>query len=61
VPSGDVEALTVAMQTLIADEGLRERMGKRGLELAENFSADQVLPGFERLYEEVAALAVDSQ
>jgi glycosyltransferase involved in cell wall biosynthesis len=57
VASGDVPALAGAMRTLIADPELRARMGGRGRELAERFTADAVVPQFERLYREVIAAA----
>jgi glycosyltransferase involved in cell wall biosynthesis len=55
VPGGDVAALAGAMSTLIADPELRGRMGARGRERAERYTAAALIPRFERLYREVAA------
>jgi glycosyltransferase involved in cell wall biosynthesis len=55
VPSGDVPALAEAMARLLADPGLRDRMGARGRESAERFTAAAVVPKFEALYREVIA------
>ena len=50
VPPGDVEALTHAMRHLLDEAGLRESFGQAGRELAQQFTARQVVPQFERLY-----------
>jgi glycosyltransferase involved in cell wall biosynthesis len=55
VPGGDIPALAGAMGTLLADPVLRDRMGARGRELAERFTAAAVVPRFEQLYREVIA------
>jgi glycosyltransferase involved in cell wall biosynthesis len=55
VPGGDAAALAGAMETLLADPDRRDRMGARGRELAERFTAAAVIPRFEQLYREVAA------
>lgn len=55
VPAEDREALAAAMQRLIGDEGLRERLGAAARRRAEEFSAEAVVPKFEQAYE--AALA----
>jgi glycosyltransferase involved in cell wall biosynthesis len=55
VPSGDVPALAGAMETLLADPVLRDRMGARGRDLSERFTAAAVVPRFEQLYREVIA------
>jgi len=38
VPVGDVEALTSALESLIKDEGLRERIGRNSQKILERFS-----------------------
>ena len=57
VASSNIPALADAMRTLIADPELRTRMGGRGREIAERFTAEEVVPQFERLYREVIAAA----
>jgi glycosyltransferase involved in cell wall biosynthesis len=58
VPPGDIAALTSAMQTLIDDPSLRERMGVSGRERAERlFSTDAVIPQFEAFYRDVLAIS----
>ena len=51
VPPGDVRALRIAMETLIADAGLRERLGRASRERAALFSANNVLPSFFAAFE----------
>lgn len=55
VPSGDVGALTVALETLLADPDLRERMGAQARRRAEDFTAEAVVPQIEALYAEAIA------
>lgn len=50
-PAGDSGALAAAMTRLLADAGLRERMGEAGRRRAADFSPDTVVPLFERAYE----------
>jgi glycosyltransferase involved in cell wall biosynthesis/GT2 family glycosyltransferase len=50
VPPGDSPALAAAMTRLIEDRSLRERMGRRAQERARQFSAEAIVPRFERLY-----------
>jgi glycosyltransferase involved in cell wall biosynthesis len=50
VPQGDVAALRAAMERLIGDPELRERMGAAAAERARSFSAENVLPRFEDAY-----------
>jgi len=52
VPPGDVEALAAAMQRLIRDAPLRERLGRAGRKRVRLFMGDSVVPRFEQLYEE---------
>jgi glycosyltransferase involved in cell wall biosynthesis len=51
VPAGDREALAGAMARLLADAGLRERMGEAARRRAAGFSPDNVVPQFEQAYE----------
>jgi glycosyltransferase involved in cell wall biosynthesis len=55
VRAGDVDELQVAMQRLVSDDALRERLGARALERSESFTARAVVPRFEALYERLAA------
>ena len=55
VPRNDIDALVEAMQSLISDAELRERLGRAAIERAREFTADVALPRLERLYENVAA------
>jgi glycosyltransferase involved in cell wall biosynthesis len=54
VPPGDVGTLARAMQRLIDDGALRERLGRAARERAQLFTADAVMPRFEELYQELA-------
>jgi glycosyltransferase involved in cell wall biosynthesis len=54
VPAEDPAALAGAIRNLLADEGLRRRLGSRGRELVlGRFTASQMTRSFERLYEEI--------
>jgi glycosyltransferase involved in cell wall biosynthesis len=54
VPGEDPIALAAAIRGLLADEGLRRRLGERGRELVlERFTADHMARAFESLYEEL--------
>jgi glycosyltransferase involved in cell wall biosynthesis len=58
VPPGDIAALTSAMQTLVDNPALRERMGITGRLRAERlFSTDVVIPQFEAFYRDVLAVS----
>lgn len=59
VPQGDVEALRLAMEQLIADPALREEMGCAAAERARSFRAENVLPRFEEAYRTVIAAGSD--
>lgn len=48
---GDGEALAAAMRVLLADAGLRERMGAAASARARSFGPDAVVPQFEEAYE----------
>lgn len=51
VPGGDRDALVAAMQRLIDEPQLRERMGRAGAAAAERFTAARAMPAFLDLYE----------
>ncbi len=51
VPAGDVSALTQAMNDLIAQPELRERLGRAAKDRARLFTASVAVPQFERFYQ----------
>jgi glycosyltransferase involved in cell wall biosynthesis len=53
VPAGDVAALSRAMQQLVDDDALRNRLGDAARVRAAQFSADVVIPQFEEFYHRV--------
>jgi glycosyltransferase involved in cell wall biosynthesis len=55
VPPGDATALAAAMARLLADEGLRDRLGEGARERVRQFEASVVIPMFERVYRDLAA------
>jgi hypothetical protein len=55
VPAGDAAALAAAMSALIADQALRERLGREAKARAEMFTAAAVVPRFEALYARLIA------
>jgi glycosyltransferase involved in cell wall biosynthesis len=55
VPAGDTAALRSALQRLIADASLRERLAVGATERATDFSAEAVVPLFEQAYREALA------
>ena len=61
VPLGDVAALIDAMQRLIAQPELRNRLGWAGRERAELFTAKVAVPQFERLYAQLANLKANCE
>jgi len=54
-PAGDRQALARAMQQLLDDAGLRERMGAAAQQHARNFDADVLVPRFEAVYRRAIA------
>jgi glycosyltransferase involved in cell wall biosynthesis len=56
VPPGDRQALCAAMQTLVADADLRQRMGKRGQQIVE--SRFNVHTNTSRLFQTIQAAAM---
>jgi glycosyltransferase involved in cell wall biosynthesis len=53
IPPGDVNVLSSAMQRLIDDSSLRERLGRAAREWASQYVADVVVPQFEHLYQQL--------
>jgi glycosyltransferase involved in cell wall biosynthesis len=54
VPIGNVEALTRAMQELLEDSQLRERLGQAAKERSHLFTAHEAIPHFEQAYWQLA-------
>ena len=54
VPIGDVEALTKAIQELLDDPELRERLGRAARERSYMFTAHVAIPHFEQAYMKLA-------
>ena len=50
VPAGDTGALTEAMRTLIENPALRKRLGTEARARAREFTAEVVVPRYERMY-----------
>lgn len=59
VPSGDVDALTQAMTSLINQPKLRERLGIAARERSRMFMASVAVPQFERFYRRVIRQSTD--
>lgn len=57
VPSGDREALVRALETLIAEAGLRDRLARAASMRAAMFTDARVVPSYEALYEQVVSHA----
>jgi glycosyltransferase involved in cell wall biosynthesis len=55
VPPGDSVALADAMRQILADRGLRDRLGAAGRERARQFTATTVAERVERVYEGASA------
>jgi glycosyltransferase involved in cell wall biosynthesis len=54
VPIGDVEALTKAMQELLVNPRLRERLGQAAKQRSQIFTAHVTIPQFEQTYFQLA-------
>ena len=50
VPAGDVDSLADAMDRLIRDDELRERMGRAALVRSNRFTPDAVMSQIESMY-----------
>lgn len=61
VSPGDVAELVAAMERLIADAGLRARMGEAARERSQLFDVSLSLPRFAELYADVATMASESR
>jgi L-malate glycosyltransferase len=58
VPFGNADDLARAVERLIADEGLRARLGVEArLQAEEKFSADAIVPQYEELYARISQKA----
>lgn len=53
VPAGDVNALAEAMQLLISNPDVRQRLGEAARERARQFTAEVSIPRLELLYEQM--------
>lgn len=53
VPPGDTQALGEAIQLLLSDAALRERMGNMARQRVTEFQASSVIPRIEQVYQEV--------
>lgn len=53
VPNEDVDALASTMDRLMSDPTLRQRLGKRSVEVAERFSVQQIVGMWEVLLNQV--------
>jgi len=61
VPIGDVSALAQAMQRLIDDPALCDRLGKAAQERASMYTAEYMVPRFEALYRQATGLSCGSE
>jgi glycosyltransferase involved in cell wall biosynthesis len=58
VPPGDVAALAVALQSLLADAGLRRRLGQAAREqVVQRYSAPRVMAQLDAIYARLGAPA----
>ncbi|MDF5752020.1 glycosyltransferase family 4 protein [Spongiactinospora sp. TRM90649] len=55
VPPKDVQGLAEALKTVIADHGLRERMGARAAKTVTTYAPASVMPRWEALFSELSA------
>lgn len=57
VPFGNVEALTLALEQLIHDRELRNKLGDTAVENArKRFSVNSIIPKYENLYNKLCKL-----
>jgi glycosyltransferase involved in cell wall biosynthesis len=55
VPPNDVDGLSAAISRLLADDGLRERIGARAREASRAFEIARIVPRIERIYDELVS------
>ncbi|HEX3517725.1 MAG TPA: glycosyltransferase [Solirubrobacteraceae bacterium] len=55
MPAPDVAAVTVALEQLLADPELRKRLGKAGIETAQEYAWERRIDALEAFFERVAA------
>ncbi|MES9905893.1 MAG: glycosyltransferase [Sedimenticola sp.] len=59
-PVGDVDACTSAIQTLLCDEGLRQRLSEKGRERSKQFDISRVVKQYEAVFDGKALSTIDS-
>ncbi len=59
VPPGDIAALRTALECLISNPALRERMGEAAKRRAAEFSASRVVPRIEQLYQQLVSRSAE--
>src|SRR5450756_1835077 len=57
VPPRDADALAAAIQRLVADRGLTERLGRAAREHVKSFALEAVVPRYEAFYYDSLSLA----
>ena len=57
VPPGDIDALRGAIDRLLGDPDLRDKLGKGGARKSEQFGLSSTLPAYGKLFADVAAKA----
>jgi len=55
IPVEDPVCMAKAIDELLSDKSLRERIGKAGMERVQDFDIAEIIPRFERLIEDVVA------
>ena len=60
VPDNDIAALTVALETMVTDDGQRESMGANALADAEQFVVARIAESWESLFEDLCGPRVDT-
>ena len=53
IPAGDVDALVRAMQALLTDDELRDKLGKDARLRAQRFTPEVVVPEFESFFRDI--------
>jgi|ERR1051325_10907430 glycosyltransferase involved in cell wall biosynthesis len=57
IPPGDMSSLTQAIQRLLEDKSLRNRMGQNAVYRSQDFRAGQVVPRIEAVYRKLTQMA----